>query len=57
MVVGRVRNVPPHPSLGLEDPKLGAAISKAGVPPCIDCNGGVLYIFQPPIGSSGAPSG
>jgi len=59
-LVGRAPGVPPPaPSLGLEatlDPKLGAALSKAGVPAaldeppfCSDCNDGVISILPPPI--------
>ena len=56
-LVGRVPGAPP--SLGLEatpEPKLGAALSKAGVPTaldeppfCKDCNDGVISILPPPI--------
>lgn len=58
--VGRAPGVkPPPPSLGLEatpDPRLGAALSKAGVPAaldeppfCSDCNDGVISMLPPPI--------
>ena len=49
-LAGRAPGVPPPPSLGLSDLKLGAALSKAGEPPfCSDCNDDVISMLPPPI--------